>query len=180
MDKYLKVFQRCGEVFFNMFITHVPSHAVRRGYLKLWGATIGPKTYILRGTSILAIDKLVIGEHSNVGFRCMLDARGGLTIGDRVVIASDTHFISGRHLMNEPGFDIELLPIVVEDYVWITSRVTVLLDVTIGRGAVIASNACVTSDVEPLTVAAGIPAKPIGQRKESALEYDPAWFPLFY
>ena len=68
---------------------------------------------------------------------------------------------------------------IIEDYVWLASRVTVLPGVHIGRGAVVASGAVVTKDVPPLAIVAGIPAKIIGYRKEEALQYhlgDRAWF----
>ena len=51
---------------------------------------------------------------------------------------------------------------IIEDYVWLASRVTVLPGVHNGRGAVVASGAVVTKDVPPLAIVAGIPAKIIG------------------
>ena len=56
---------------------------------------------------------------------------------------------------------------VIEDYVWIASRATILPGVKIGRGAVIASCAVVTKDVPPLAIVAGVPAKIIGWRKNN-------------
>lgn len=48
--------------------------------------------------------------------------------------------------------------------VWIGSHVLILGGVTIGDGAVIAAGAIVTKDVEPYTIVAGVPAKPIRKR----------------
>ena len=59
----------------------------------------------------------------------------------------------------------------IEDYVWICSRSILLPGVHIGEGAVIASGAVVTKDVEPYTVVGGIPAKKIGERKNRELNY---------
>lgn len=42
---------------------------------------------------------------------------------------------------------------------WIGSRVSIMPGVTIGEGAIVASGAVVTKDVEPFTLVAGIPAK---------------------
>lgn len=48
--------------------------------------------------------------------------------------------------------------------VWIGSRAIILRGVHIGDGAVIGAGAVVTRDVEPYTVAAGVPARPIRRR----------------
>jgi acetyltransferase-like isoleucine patch superfamily enzyme len=45
--------------------------------------------------------------------------------------------------------------------VWIGAGAVVLPGVTIGRGAVVAAGAVVTAPVEPYTVVAGVPARPI-------------------
>jgi maltose O-acetyltransferase len=64
--------------------------------------------------------------------------------------------------------------VVIDDYVWIASRVTKLPGVRIGRGGVITSNSVVIRDVPPMSIAAGIPAKVIGERRRK-LKYQ-----LFY
>ena len=175
-----QVFLRCGEVFFNMVVTHVPSHFVRKNYLRLWGVKIGKRTYLLRGCQIFRPHLLTIGARTSIGFRCMIDARGGIVIGDNVVIASDTHLLPGGHGIDDPEFADVKMPITIEDYVWLASRVTVMGGLTIGRGAVVAGCACVVGDVPPLTVVGGVPAKQIGTRDADALQYDPSWFPLLY
>lgn len=178
--KLALVVLRIGEVTYNSLVTHIPSHAVRKSFLRLLGARLGRRAYVLRGTTVLCAHLLRIGERTNIGFRCLLDARGGLTIGDRVVIASDTHIIAGTHSLTEPGFPAALLPVTIDDYAWIASRALILPDVTIGRGAVVAAGACVTRDVEACSIVGGVPAKEIGRRDGSLLDYDPSWFPLLY
>ncbi|MCQ2743334.1 MAG: CatB-related O-acetyltransferase [bacterium] len=50
--------------------------------------------------------------------------------------------------------------------VWIAAGVHILHNVTIGDGAVIGAGAVVTKDVEPYTIIAGLPAKPMKKRFE--------------
>ena len=50
-------------------------------------------------------------------------------------------------------------PVKIGNNVWIGDKATILPNVTIGDGAVIAANAVVTKDVPPYSVAAGNPAK---------------------
>jgi virginiamycin A acetyltransferase len=48
--------------------------------------------------------------------------------------------------------------------VWIATNAVVLRNVTIGDGAIIGAGAIVRKDVEPYTIVAGVPAKPIKKR----------------
>jgi phosphonate metabolism protein (transferase hexapeptide repeat family) len=53
--------------------------------------------------------------------------------------------------------------------VWIGHGAIVLPGVTVGDGAVVAAGAVVTRSVEPYTIVAGVPARPIKRRFEPAL-----------
>ena len=158
-------------VFYNSVVTHIPFHAIRQGYLRLFGATIGKDTAIMRGTTVWDIEYLTIGDRSCIGGRCLLDCRAGVAIGDDVVIASDTHIICGGHDVNHPDFlPTTHIPTVIEDYVWIASR-AMILPSHIRRGAVVAAHAVVNKDVGELEMVGGVPAKLIGKRDPDALKY---------
>jgi len=174
-----KAWERIGVILYNSLVTHVPSHVLRLGILRVFGARIGRKSAVFRGTTVLGIRSLVIGDEVGIGFRCMLDARGGLTIGSQCVIASDVHFITGAHLPHSDTFDFELLPIVIGDHAWIASRATILPNVTIGRGAVVGAVSLVRKDVADFEMVAGVPAEHRGVR-ESTLDYSPAYRPPFF
>ncbi len=55
--------------------------------------------------------------------------------------------------------------VVIEDNAWIAAGAIVLPGVRVGTGSIVAAGAVVTHDVEPNTVVAGIPAKPIRNLK---------------
>ncbi|NQX06066.1 acyltransferase [Rathayibacter sp. VKM Ac-2856] len=174
-----RAWRQLGIAAFNIVATHVPSHLVRLGVLRLWGARIGAGTSIGRGTSILDIDRLVIGENCSIGFRCFFDARGGITIGDDVAIASDTHIITAYHLPQSDTFEAVEEPVTIGDHAWLASRTTVVAGVSIGRGAVVGACSLVRTDVEEMTIVAGVPAVVRGQRT-SALDYSTRFRRLFY
>ena len=179
MSRFQATWRHLGTVVYNFGFTHFPSHTVRQAVLKLWGAKIGKRVGIFRGTSVLGIHELQIGDHSTIGWRCMLDARGGLAIGSNVVIASDTQFITAHHVPNSDDFRAVTAPITVEDFVWIASRSTVLDGVTIGRGAVVGAGSLVRGDVPPMTIVAGIPAQAVRERR-SALDYVTTFRPRLF
>jgi len=175
-----KARNRIAQILYNMFITYVPSHTVRLGFLRLCGATIGEGSSIMRTTQVLDPEFLRIGRTTTVGQRCLLDARAGLWIGDNVTIASDVHIIGGGHDIDHPDFLPVPIPTVIEDYAWIASRAMVLPS-HIHRGAVVAAQALVGQykDVGELEVVGGVPAKVIGKRDPDALQYNAYYRPLF-
>ena len=179
MSFWRKARNRIGQLLFNSFVTQIPSHIIRQAYLRLFGATIGKGSGIMRGTAILDIEFLTIGNNTAIGARCLLDARSGLWIGDNVTIASDVHILGGGHDIDHPDFlPIPGDPTVIEDYAWIGSR-AMTLPTHIHRGAVVAAQALVIKDVGELEVVGGNPAKPFAKRNPDALQYSAKYRPLF-
>ncbi|MBS1896482.1 MAG: acyltransferase [Actinobacteria bacterium] len=171
--------QQVGFALFNIVVTHVPSHALRIGTLRAWGARIGEGSTVGRGSTVLDIHRLRIGTGCSLGFRCMLDARGGIDIGDDVALASDTHIITGQHLVHSDTFEAEFLPVTIGDHVWVASRSTIVAGVHIGRGAVIGACSLVREDVQEREIVAGVPARHRGERR-SALAYTARYKRMFH
>lgn len=63
-----------------------------------------------------------------------------------------------RHIAN---FGISRGNVIIGSDVWLCANCTILSGVTIGHGAVVASGAVVTKDVEPYSIVAGNPAKTV-------------------
>ena len=145
-------------------LAYVPSHTFRKAGLRLSGARIGPKCLIYRGLCTFAPWRLTIGRGSIVGDHAILDARGGLIIGDNVNLSTNVAIWTGQHDYQSPVFAYVTAPVHIGNYVWLSFRTTILPGVTVGEGAVVAAGAVVTKDVPPYTIVAGIPARVIGAR----------------
>jgi acetyltransferase-like isoleucine patch superfamily enzyme len=175
-----KARNRVATILFNMIVTYIPSHFIRQNFLRWFGgATIGKGSTIMRGTTVFDPEFLSIGNDTTIGFRCFLDSRAGISIGDNVTIASDTHILGGGHDINHPDFLPMPIPTVIEDYVWIASR-SMILPSHVHRGAVVAAHALVTKDVGELEVVGGVPAKVLTKRNPDALKYSGHYRPLFF
>jgi acetyltransferase-like isoleucine patch superfamily enzyme len=55
--------------------------------------------------------------------------------------------------------------IVIEDDCWIGAKATILDGATIGRGCVVGAGAVVTRSIPPYSVAIGVPARVVKQRR---------------
>jgi len=156
--------------FVNSFILRLPSRRIRIFFLKRLLLKFGDGVSFLRFVEIRNPKNIVVGNHSVINQKVLLDGRGGkLIIGDNVDIAQETNIWTLGH---EPNSDYHAAKggnVVIEDYVWIASRVTILPGVRIGRGVVVAANSVVTKDIPPMSIVAGVPAKVIAQRESKLL-----------
>ena len=150
--------------FYNNIVTYIPSHIIRKYCLIMFGGKIGHHTRIDMCGYIGRVTKLNIGNYTHINRGCILQAFGGITIGNSVSISHRCNIISGGHDVNSPTFEGDNQPIVIGDYVWIGVGATILKGVTIGKGAVVAAGAVVTKDVPDYAIVGGIPAKIIGER----------------
>lgn len=163
----------------NHVINRIALHDVRMKAYRCLGVNIGRSSTILMSTEMHHAEAITIGSNTIINQHCFLDGRDGLIIGSNVNISPHVLLVAGSHdIQNGAEFSGYAKRIVVEDYVWLCTRCTILPGVTIGRGAVVAAGAVVTKSVEPHTVVAGTPARKIGERNPDlhyTLMYDLSW-----
>lgn len=102
-----------------------------------------------------------IGKHVFINSGCHFQDQGGIYIGDHVLIGHNVVLATINHDLNPFDRHNIYKPIHIGNRVWIGSNVVITQGVTIGDGAVIAAGAVVTRDVQPNTVAGGVPARTI-------------------
>ena len=119
--------------------------------------TIYPPFYTEHGLNT------TFGENVFVNQGCTFMDKGGISIGDGVMIAPKVALITGGHPLPlaERREHLSFAPIVIEDHVWIGTAAVITQGVTVGAGAVVAAGAVVTHDVPPHTMVAGVPARVI-------------------
>ena len=100
---------------------------------------------------------------------------GGVEIGEETLISMHCSVLSSNHGVPPMGTLIrnapdELRPTKIGRDVWIGANAVILGGVTIGDGAVVAAGAVVNRDVEAGAVVAGVPARLIKRRGNSATD----------
>lgn len=93
-------------------------------------------------------------------------SRRPLKIGNNVSIAGEVRIFTMQHDIDDAYFKEVEGDVIIDDFVVIGTRVTILPGVHVGTGAVIASGAVVSKDVEPYTLVGGVPAVKIRTRSK--------------
>ena len=154
----------------NTFILRTPSRKLRRMVLKIILPSFGNNSNFLMNVELRNVGNIFIGNNSVVNKGVLLDGRGGkLEIGNNVDIAQETNIWTLGHDPHGDYHEAKGGGVIIEDYVWIASRVTILPNIRVGKGAVVAANSVVTKNVEPMAIVAGNPAKVIGKRRSKLL-----------
>jgi acetyltransferase-like isoleucine patch superfamily enzyme len=114
-----------------------------------------------------------IGNDCSINPFRVLYGHGGLKVGNSVRIASHTVIVPGNHTFENLNIPIRCQPetrlgIIIEDDVWIGAGCKILDGVRIGRGCVIGAGSVVTSNLEEYSIAVGVPARVIRNRKTIA------------
>ena len=149
----------------NIISSTIPFHSVRNLYLRTAGVKIGRHSFVHMGVRFFYPAGVKIGQGSIIGDHAFLDGRAPLKIGNHVDIASYVLIYNSEHDINSEGFDPIYGEVEVGDFVFIGPRAIILPGVKIGRGAIVAAGAVVTSDVADFEIVGGVPAKIIGERK---------------
>jgi len=150
---------------------NMPFHSIRNFFYRISGMKIGKNSYIHMWARFFNPAGVEIGEGTVIGDHVFLDGRAKLMIGNNVDIASHVLIYNSEHDVNSEGFDPIEEPVEIADYVFIGPRAIILPGVKIGKGAVVAAGAIVTSNVKPFEIVGGVPAKPIGERKNKNPNY---------
>jgi acetyltransferase-like isoleucine patch superfamily enzyme len=140
----------------------------RRGYSRLilgrW-LHLGVNTALRCHEGTLSLgDKGVLAR--DVSINCYLDVE----IGDSALIADNVYISDFDHKFGDLDLPIkdqgiEKSRVRIERNVWLGTKVTVSRGVRIGEGVVVGANAVVTHDIPAYSVAGGLPARVIKDRR---------------
>lgn len=176
--------------FYHRLMNHIFTSLVKRCFKQIGRGTVLSHRYKeLRGTENISIDKctylaeglylcswqggtITIGDFCSFGAYNHITASNAIKIGNHILtgkwvtITDNSHGMSTKEDMTKHPLSRQLHskgPVVIGNNVWIGEKVTILPNVTIGDGAIIAANSVITKDVPAYSVVGGNPAKIIKQ-----------------
>lgn len=145
------------------------------GNVAVWGLkniSFGKNINIMANSYIYADEGgvLKIGDNFSANNAVYIGANyGEIEIGSNVCIGPYTVLRAADHGHGRTDIPIKEQghvggKILIEDDVWIGANCTILKDIRIGKGAIVAAGCVVTKDVEPYTIVGGVPNKLIKKR----------------
>ncbi|MFC1712622.1 acyltransferase [Candidatus Poribacteria bacterium] len=118
--------------------------------------------------TIVYPEHLSLGNNVHIGNNALIDALGGVTIGDNTHISRNLTIYSCNHNYEGKVLPYDSIsirkPIAIGRNVWIGADVKVIPGVAIGDGAIIGMGVVVSKDVPPLAVVVGQPFRIIKYR----------------
>lgn len=144
--------------FFSLNVKRKIKGSIKNLFVGGW-SVVNNDTYLgnnvsFNGMKIYGVGKVVIGNYFHSGVDCMIISSNHNYKGDKIPYDSE-------HIKKE---------IIIEDFVWMGSKVSVLGNVTIGEGAIIQAGAVVVSNVPKYAIVGGNPAKVFMYRDKEKFE----------
>ena len=136
---------------------------------------IGDGVYIGHHTILKGYhrNRMVIGPRSWIGQQCFFHSAGGITIEECVGIGPGVKILTSAH-MGEPverdimETELEFAPVHIGAGTDIGVGAVILPGVTIGRRVQVGACAVVATSLPDYTVAAGVPARVLRDRRETS------------
>jgi acetyltransferase-like isoleucine patch superfamily enzyme len=162
-----------AEDFLGMLIRPIPGFlgfTLRWLFYRLLFQRLGGYSFIYKGVYFEHCYGIDAGNNLHVSAGAVLYGRGGLTIGDDVMIGHYATIYSSQHQWEgDPSLPMirqghKPAPVWIGNDVWIGAHAVVLPGVRIATGTVVAAGAVVTHDTEEYSIVAGTPARRIGTR----------------
>lgn len=140
-----------------------------RGRIKM-----GSNSVIDEHVCIKYPERLSFGSDSFIGRCSMIQASGGVDIGNDVIIGPYVKIWSSDHNFDRLDVPIHkqghsFAKVIIEDNVWIGTGVIILKGVSVGTGSVCAAGSVIVNNVQQNSVVAGNPAKKIRSRLQNGI-----------
>lgn len=150
---------------------------LRATYWQPFLKSLGDGSKISHRVKLAAPENISIGRNTHITNSVILNGKGGITIGDDVLIGYESLVMTSMRNFSDRAIPIRQQgsvhkPVEIGSDVWIGSRVIILPGVKIGHGAIVGSGAVVTKDVPEFSIAAGVPARIIGTRGDAAADVE--------
>lgn len=144
--------------------TPPPLHPWRRLVLRAFGARLAPGVRVYASVRVWYPPNLEMGSCASLGPGVTCYAMDHITIGAYATVSQGAQICAGSHDVASPDFQLVTRPVTVGAYAWVAADAFVGPGVRIGEGAVLGARGVAFRDLDPWTIYAGNPARPLRPR----------------
>ncbi len=163
------------------FLSQIPGsfgNLARGRYLAKRFKSAGSNLRVYAGARFRSMENLVVGDNVEIGFDNFIQALGGVTLGDNVMLAPGVKIWSVNHNYRDGNTLIRdqeqtMSPVRIGNDVWISSNAFISPGVHLPDGVVVAAGAVVgVKKYPPYSIIAGNPARVLGFREPNPSRQD--------
>lgn len=162
--------------FYNAVLMRIPGRIgfeLRRAIIPKYFASSGKDVHILNNVRYRGIEKLVVGNNVRIGDDVFIQASGGVTLEDDVMLGPGVKIWSINHKYDDTtkpiwnqGYIYD--PVVIGKGCWLGANVIVLPGVKLSEGCVVSAGSVVNKKkYPPFSIIAGNPCRVIGRRRDN-------------
>lgn len=146
-----------------------PLHAWRAFVLRCFGARLGNNCHIYPRARIWAPWNLQCGDVVAIADEAEIYNAWPIELGSHSTISQQAYLCSASHDVDDPLFPMVGARIRIGVRAWVCARAVVLPGVTLREGAVLATGAIATKDLDAWSIYGGVPARLLrGRRPQRA------------
>ncbi|MBE0564726.1 MAG: acyltransferase [Krumholzibacteria bacterium] len=133
-------------------------------------AAVGPRLAILEGARFRNLQNIRLGDNVSIGTDCLLQAGGGLSIGDHTLLGPGCKIWTQNHVADDPDRPIAeqgatYAAVSIGRDCWIGADAFIMPGVALPDGCIVAAGSVVgIKNYPPFAILMGNPARVIGYR----------------
>lgn len=139
-------------------------HGWRALLLRAFGARLGPRCRIYPKARIWAPWNLDCEDVVGIADDAIVYNPAPVRLGSHSIVSQQAYLCGASHDYNDPDFPMVSAPITIERYAWICARASVQMGVTVREGAILGLGGVATTDLQPWSIYAGVPARRVKAR----------------
>nr|WP_246103000.1 hypothetical protein [Rhizobium straminoryzae] len=133
--------------------------------LRLFGAKISDTAKIYPSVKIWYPANLDMAEYSCLGPEVNCYSMDRISLASYSLVSQGAYLCAGTHEVDGEGFQLITKPITIEANAWVAAEAFVGPGVTVGEWAVLGARGVAFRNLDPKTIYAGNPAKPLRLRR---------------
>ncbi len=136
--------------------------------LRLFGAKVTGTPFVASSARVRMPWNLTLEDRACIAPAAEIYNLGPCILRARATVTQRAYLCGGTHDLTLPSLPLVTGTIEVGADAFVGAQAMILPGVRVGEGAVVGAGSVVTRDVEPWTIVAGNPARPIGERRMQA------------